>query len=503
MKYISKIIDRNFRLEIPCNVVRLFALTIACKTTLLLITGSLIACTRPELQLSNLAFDFGDTFSYMEPIKNFKDNGQYYLERFGEKYYSVRPPYYGILFYIFSTILQDKEAYNLLIGTAIVLDSVATITLSIVASEKTGHRFFVFMIWLTLTLSSTASHLSVYIIPVGISTSLLSIGLFFLHKSCRRRGNLTPLLTGLCFAIGIGLRPYTLILIPLATWTLWTTTSACMPDKRKNLYAKATRLIFFSIPFFLIIGPWVARNYNIYNIVAPYEYRISEAYGFDTLAFEKRSFLNAIGHSDIHWDYSSAASFFENDHSPSKLKSRYQFPQWLTENIVSLSELEHARSLYLEARPSNDDIQKNHAAQYFLELTKRIKTSTPIRFHFLSPLQNASRLLIHSGSYYLPVVRGSPCERRWQWVWKIVESSIYWMTMLIFPIASTIGIKTGDKIILTAAAAPISVLFIAGFWFHSSEARYMHYAFPEMVLTVTLGISLIYSRVRQFKKHGG
>lgn len=443
-----------------------------------------VQCSNPDRVLAFLALSSGDTFSYIEPVQNLILHGEYFIERSGIQYYSVRPPYWSLLYLVFALLIGESGAYTAAVVLAIFLDALATLAISAVVYDITKRKSHFYFSLFVFSLAVHASHLSLYILPDSMSISLCSIAIFLAYKSNASRV-VYMIAASFLLAISVGLRPYTLFILPAVIAGL------ILIQHEAFCVKKASSIVLLmTLPFIVVLGPWVARNFVIYGTFSPYEHKLVEAYYGENFSespvFAKRKFLNSLGESDIFWDYKSAASFFESDISEFKRNSRYVFPAWLTESAVSIESLNRARNSYLQSMAVDDAQLRSQTREMFESMTLLVKERHPFRYYLLNRLATIKYMVAHSGSYFLPVKSTSPCYVNLQIYWKVFESIIYYLSVISLPIVCIFLFRKNSWLWLPLASLPLSIIFIAAILFQSGEQRYFSYAFPALAISFGL-----------------
>ena len=280
---------------------------------------------------------------------------------------------------------------------------------------------------------------------------------------------------GLSFAIAIQLRPYLMLsfLIPLIFMVnFWV--------KSRNSNRFLTHLIAFLFPFLLIIGSWTYRNYKIYHIFAPYEYKLLDFYvndNFNESAFvAKKEFINSLGYSDIFWDNKNPSSFFEDSSSRFKLTSHFNYPQnW---PLTDFSELTKTRDYLLKYQKTKSIQDKKRCIKAFNNLTDSLKNQHPFQ-RFIAIGQITYRMIIQSNTYFIPFTTNQGIIVVF---WKIFEVLIYILLLSGSFIGTCISIiKRQYSKYLVLILIPISIVLLTIYNRHA-ETRYFLYSIPSLTI---------------------
>jgi len=106
----------------------------------------------------------------------------------------------------------------------------------------------------------------------------------------------------------------------------------------------------------------------------------------------------------VWWDKRSAGCYFEPRPGYACV---FEMPREALAPGYGRAEVEEARSLFL--RSGSDPSLREAAREAFEHLTALYRKQRPFRYFVLAPIDLVSQMVLHSGSYYLPVRWGSPC----------------------------------------------------------------------------------------------
>lgn len=457
----------------------------------------LTECSHPERILSGLSISSGDTWSYIEPIKNYISEGEYFVERFETKFYSIRPPHYGLIYLAFSQLFSDDASiFNAIVVTKVFFDTLSIVLLSILTYNLTRQNMWVFWGSLVLwTFTVNVSHFAQYIYPESIAISFLSFSVYYLYRYIFSSRPIFIFIAGITASVSIVLRPYSMLFLVGILMVIFIKYFSTERNYKQLINHSAV----FAVSVLLVVGPWTVRNYRIYGEIIPYSYKILEAYyGVNYLQsaeWAKRKYIEAIGEADMHWDYSSAASYFMPDSSIFKTKSEYEFPDYVFTRHYGLEEIDSARTLLLQAKASNSEEDNELAVLYFNKLENAFIAENYWFYRIIVPLKNAKQMIIHSGSYYLPVSSSFECYHFYQMFFKLFESAVYYFS-LFFGVIGLIVISCQKKESLVFLLIPVSIIITASFMLSHGEQRYFHVAFPILMLHAIYCTWYIYHKIK-------
>lgn len=215
----------------------------------------------PEIAFSFLAFKSGDTASYINPILNYFETGEYFWWNGSERIYAGRMPLYGLFFYVFYWI-SPTWAFTLTTMTQLLIELFSTYLLALTSVKLTKSRVSFFSTFTICAVSFVWTNHSLFVSPESLNLSIISISIYFYYKWRFSLDYKWVALTGLMVSLLIFIKPYMGILA--AFYCLDAVIFLKLDFKRSF---KITFLIW--LPIALSIFPWTIRNYQVTNDAIP------------------------------------------------------------------------------------------------------------------------------------------------------------------------------------------------------------------------------------------
>lgn len=465
-------------MQVKKRILVLFLITFVIKLATCWYLSYLQKCYAPSLGNTELACYTGDASSYLEPIDNYIQHGEYStIGQNGEKIYTGRAPYYGIPYYLFRQLFSQTLSYDLVVLLQIVFETIAILFLAKLTQHLLNNIKAFWLTYCLLLVGLDATHWANHLLTESLSISFLVI--FFCHfyyfLTQKKIRYLFFASIFLCFVTL--LKPYFgLLYLILGIQFLISL------KKKFHLIAKYTFIM--AIPLIILTLPYTIRNLKKFNRFMPFSDFFGGAnYSKADLAY--RGFLKAWGGSIVFWDKRSAACFFE---PKDDLPCEFEFPDYAFCDGYSMVDIEQVKDLYVEYQKSPSLQLDDSVYHAFNKLTHAYKEYQPFRYYVLSKIISVKSFLFHSGSYYMPINKASPCYHPWQLVWKGIQSLMYYMTLL----AGTIGLivlAIKHPYSYIAATVPLLLILFFPIIYNASEFRYFAPSYPFLIVGLVIIIS--------------
>jgi hypothetical protein len=421
----------------------------------------------------------GDTYTYLEPAEHFIDNGKYDPD--------IRMPgfafFYAPLYYLFS----KPFALNLIILLQWIFSSISVWMLA-----KTAGRVFnsmkIFHLTYYLFLVSTYSNVyDDYLLSESFSVSLFVFTLYYFV--CSEGKVLRLLLSGLSFTLLVFLKPVFAPFLFLFVFLLLI---------KKNISRR--RLIFaWLLPFVLIDGAWLTRNYVQHQKFAPLVLSVYHPGKEKTIFFPLFRFIQSFGGNSVFWDARSELRWFgygkEDLRLGTGVKDDTQLPDDIYTSAFNRDSLLIVRrdcEAFLFDTLLNEEEKENCKARVFWRMekyTRSVKVENKYVYYVRAPLRNIRWLIIHSGTYNLTGkswIEMSFPEK----MLKLFYSAFYMVVLLLGLCGMFVMIfKSRQNSSLLLFALPVLyTILIHAVVLRFSEARYF---VPVWPMVIVCGASLV------------
>ncbi|NNC84346.1 MAG: hypothetical protein HKN79_12280 [Flavobacteriales bacterium] len=353
----------------------------------------------------------GDTRSYFEPLEHLATQGKYfYLNLDGEKVIAGRTPFYGLLYFIGHSFLNKESILSLYVLLQVLLEAISVLLLWDLIRQIVQRKWIQWFGLLLLTVSTYHTFWSCKLIPESLALSCLII-LFWLLSRARPRA----IALGILLLILTGLKPYLGILAVVV--------SVLIIKREKSLSSRKTwrSLIALWAPLFLFVMVWGGRNYAITGKVIPFTEALS-GYSFTEAELAFRKFMAAKGESQEYWDKKAESSFYYGRESVYTLDELYTDSYITSDTLLTIRQ--HLSQI---ARGEAVEEERDRKIAGIIERTTSHYKETHPSHLLTGSLDRVKDLIFHSGSYYLPIAKDSPCYSEWQWIFKLMQSLFYYL----------------------------------------------------------------------------
>jgi hypothetical protein len=353
----------------------------------------------PNRQIGRFSFASGDDYSYTGAMENYITQGKYYfINQLGDTVRAGRSPHYSIPYWIARQATGREAAVDFMTIVNIALDSIAIVCMAIMAFVITGYRKLIYLGALIIgAISTYVSNWSYITTPDSPAASLLLIGIYFYWRAYYASENRIVVRSlfyaSIFFAWAIVLRPYLSVIVLILALILLL--------RKRSVYPLLPRIIAFcALPFILMIGPWVIRNYNLTGKIIPFQQDMYAGYGYRPAELQIRKMVNSLGEDGgTFWDPTAMASYF----SPETYSTtKFTYPAYLVSDTNLYSRIERLRNAYLDSTivrtAEQENSLKSEATGIRADYIKKYK----LRYYIINPLKRAAKFWGHSGSYYLP-----------------------------------------------------------------------------------------------------
>ncbi|MBC7474018.1 MAG: glycosyltransferase family 39 protein, partial [Candidatus Sericytochromatia bacterium] len=200
----------------------------------------------------------GDEVEYYNISKHILNNSIFSLD--GINSTTSRPPIYPLILSCFSFIGLE----NLFLPMQIVLTFISSIFVYLTATELKNRKLGLLAVIMNILYFPIQAQVFV-LIPDTLFTVLLTAFLYFFVKAAKYKNNTFYLISSAFLAIATLTRPTTIILPIILSFVHLIQ----QITKKKGIFINNKNMILFTTLFFIIISPWIIRNYNISGKVIP------------------------------------------------------------------------------------------------------------------------------------------------------------------------------------------------------------------------------------------
>lgn len=429
-----------------------------------------------------LAIKGNDTQTYIEPIENYLQHDSYgmfmseftpFNNKLTQQYYTtIRTPHYGLFYLMFRLLFSSKISFDLLVFLQILVEVFAILAFSKMIFEITKSKTGYYTSLAFLVLSSWITFYAGEMITESFTCSFLMLGFIFYHKWLRDKRNIQLIISGAFIGYAITMKPFLLPYMAIMGISIWIFTKSIINTMRD--------FILFCLPLFLLLTPWVIRNYiNTKEFIL---FSKPMYYPCKKLVSSCGIFLSAWGGDAIWWEGKcrTAGTFFFP--TGSNRECEYVFPSYAYAPEYNLDSLREIRGLIarFEENTANDSLD-TYIASRFSKMTQSYKQHNPVQYYLVAPLMRIKSAFIKSGSYYINPTT-FPLK-----LFKIFQTLLYWFPLFF----GTIGLivfglpKLLEPFNMAIIGFPISLIIVLTVMLKLNEWRYFIHVYPILILFMT------------------
>lgn len=320
-----------------------------------------------------LAIEGGDTDSYLKSTENYIQTGKYYLYTPDEDFVG-RGPYYGVPYFLFRQVLDQKSAFDAYALLQILLFSLAVVLVLKMVDDNIKNKLLLVLI--PIILLFVPVHYNMYnirLISESLTLSWMLVFIYFYYRYNKNNNVVNLWLAALFLALASVIKPYFLIIYALCFFDyLWNI-------KNNISIQKCLRYVcIMSIPLIIICTPFTIRNYMKWGIFAPMQNtgwfgrKIPPAY------LSVSNFIKITGKNDISWDSTALGTFF---YPEKDCKYAGELPGDIITPDYSENDLYCLRYDLQEYLKTDDEL-----LGYSVEERAKKYTASYIKYHPLSPI---------------------------------------------------------------------------------------------------------------------
>ena len=440
----------------------------------------------------------GDTDTYIGPIDHWLSAGSYDPD--------FRMPGYGIIYFIFRIFFAKAVSLNIIIILQYITASLSVYALALI-SRQVLRSTLAFYITFYLFLLSTYSNLEdAGLLTESFTVSFLVFAVFFILKWSRtyKSGNL--LLAGLLTTEVIFLRPVfaPLLLLFCLFVFLWA------KNDGKNNFLKSA--IILLVPFVIIDGIWIVRNYQVRKRIIPLTATLYGAVGGgrERMKLAAEQFIQSWGGNFVPWDPSSPMRFFNlretmTDFHKKQMPDAFKpFPSDIYTSAFNADSLIKLKNLIADIQRDTDSVNAitryNYVADKFDAYKLSVKKEKPFVYYIKAPLRMARSFFVHSGTYNL-FPKGVK-ELNWMELGIKVFYSLFYVISLLLGFMGVVllGRKSlflGPEVLVTGIVTFTAV--IHPIVLKLNEIRYFLPAWPFLLICVTYSLIWLWGKVNRQK----
>lgn len=471
------------------SLIYILIITFAIKMALVGYFQYLTVCATPSLKASNLSVYGGDTFSYFGAMENYIQKNEYFFlsqhptEK--TKIYAGRMPHYTIPYYVLRQFFSSETSFDIMILIQILLESISILLLSMLVVQISDLKWSFWICWSLMMISTNVTNWAYYLLPESICVSFLVFFAYQYYQYLSERKNENLYYSSIFLAILCVMKPYFVLIFIIMGIDF-----ICFDKKIKIIF---TKTLLVSIPFLLLITPWIIRNYMVINRFVPFQETTMAGYWQSESHQAMNTFLKSWGGNTVFWETKAPSYYFLNDDETAK---KYKFPAMALTKTYSQPTLDSLRVKMLVLQKNYSLALDKEIALNFKQLTTQYVEENPFNYYLTASFIRMKDFVFHSGSYYLPISKDFPCYKSFQFLIKISQSLLYYLALLGGFIGLFLLIKQNRSNFLFLII-PVYLLLFFPFVIKSSEWRFFIPAYPFLILGLSFLVTEIKNKIQK------
>jgi hypothetical protein len=434
----------------------------------------------------------GDTDSYIEPIENLLSKGEYYND--------YRMPGYGSVYMLPRLVLSQTAALNTMGILQLLVSALSVYVLALACYRITGSTGVFLSVYFLYAISTFVSLFDFWLLTETFCTAALIFAFYFAVKSGSEVRN--TMLSGFFVTWAIFLKPAMAPLIAIYAGYFLIRNHSVYSSPLVWSYKS---LLIFLIPFILIDGSWMARNYFKYGEIKPLTrtvyYPTTEASYLGSLY----RFMSSFGGSIVHWNPGSEITFFLPVPSSIKNQQRAELPENIYTSKFNRDSLVVLRDIIAVINdPATDETAKAQmnavAKAKFDEYAASVLEERPFLYHIESRIRAFKNFFFHSGTYNL--FEKSADELNWGQFGAKVFYSVFYLLVVLGGLSGALfllvrGLSRPEWLLPALTGLYAALVFPLGL--KTSESRYFVPAYPFFLISAILlffEIRRLYLKIR-------
>jgi hypothetical protein len=445
----------------------------------------------------------GDEAYYLDPADNLLKSGDYIAYPGVEESRASRMPGYGMTYLAFRMVASPDGARTLLVWLQVLLSGIsvwllARTALMVSGSERVAKCTF----WL-YGASLVVASWDPFLLTESLAASFLIFFLYAFARFLRDGSPLMLLASGASFTVVVFMRPF---IVPIAGLCALILFWRARPD----MLAAARNAIIFMIPFVVVDGAWVARNFRIFHRFVPLQGSLTPGYNGKTehdmeAELAVFQFVRTVGGDSTWWAKDSMGAWFFK-RSPFHERP-YVVPANALTSEYTAQDLADARERfeeYGEGGVSTDLAARAEVAAKFHGFADSYRRLRPFQYRVLAPMRTLVYFLKQAGPV-IPV-KGFP-----QILHSPVELAVKLFSVLTYIVGLLLGLlgiaralyRNRSAMVLLIAAVTGSVFLLFPILLRATEFRFLVLAWPGLALFAAEIMDLGLARLQLRSDQGG
>ncbi len=436
---------------------------------------------------SLIGYTSPDTESYLVPMENLVDNGEYSPD--------YRMPGYGIFYLPFYSLFGEVTAMNLLILLQYISNSISVYILALISLSCFKNKKIFYITFFLYAISTYEALFTKAILTESFSCSFVIFATYLVirwHES-KKLNNL--FFAGLFLTTAVFQRPIFLPIFGLYGLFILV---------QSGLLKRTIKPVFILLlPFLLADGAWIARNALVYERVIPLTKTVFYPKLNNSIFLPASEFVKSWGGDFVFWEPNAEIRWFGLSYMIGQEPGmEMSIPEKVFTSEFGLVEMNELRDdihkFYLDSTLS--EVQKQQiidlSTERFNRYTASVKKEHLFIYYVEAPLKVLKKFIIHSGTYNL-FSKPSNELSYLELAIKIAYSLMYLAMIGLGFLGALLLLKKSVR--LTPIALPVGILLyitlVHGLVLRFSEFRYFVPAWPFLIICASYTIYLIQQKI--------
>jgi len=433
-----------------------------------------------------------DTYSYFGPMENYKNNGSYYTP----EHEDYRMPGYGIVYLILRMVLSIRATVTTIVFLQLLLSALSVYVLAQIAYMVFKRESIFVLTFFLYAVSTFVSLYDIALLTESFTASAFIFSVYYLLKSDKDPKYL--LLSGFFLTWSTFMRPVMSLVFFIFVLYVVVKNAKSIAE----VFSKAVKpLLLLIIPFILIDGAWMYRNYQHYHRIIPLTKTRFYTSTETTYLSHLNWFIQAFGGSVAGWEPDADIQFFYQ-RKDFKIKKDVELPAYVYTSKFNRDSLIQLRTMIQSIRTDSLDSIKKRALDVTLmrtldRYTKSIQTEKPFLYYFYARWRFFKTFLIHSGTRNL-FYKGSSELNKPELFVKVFYTLLYILVMIGGFAGSFIllfrGLKNANFFLIGSIG--LYFAFVTPIIVRMDQIRYFVPGYPFFVIALVYLLVVIADRVR-------
>lgn len=432
-----------------------------------------------------LSQETGDTKGYLDPVEHLLAEGSYKPD--------YRMPGVAAPYWLFRQFLDVGASRDAMVLLQWLLSALNVYVLALIALRMSGSERVALVVFAAFLLSANSSWFDAMIASDSLAVSSFIFHAYFLQRAMDTAERKHLLLSGLCLAWFIFLRPVGAALLPFV---------AILLHRYTTKGQRARAILLFLLPFIVLDAAWTIRNHRVNERFSPLT---NDGWFPAEFSVEIRAhvmhFMQGYGGNYIWWAPGTEIRWFgvwkggptlDDEGRKAPPPPAYAFvPGYTMDSLMTMSE--RIRRVNGGLLPTADSLTEIGAINATMDRYAALyKDQAPFNYHVLSRLRMLKNLVWQHGTEGM-IIKPFATLPLWAKLFKLMQVAFYLFTTTMGAVAVVVYLwRWQHAPTILHAWLPFTVAYLVLVFpigLRMCEWRYMAHPFPFALLLAILFIA--------------